>query len=112
MTGSNSLTKVSSADEATPLLVASAVDITTARGADETAINTPRSADFDNHEDAPLPKIQILLLCYARLVEPLAFFCIFPFINQMIFDTGGIKAADVGFYTGVIVCLEIWSQSL
>ena len=54
-------------------------------------------------DDKPLNITQILLLCYTRLVEPIAFFSIFPFINQMIFETGNVKESDVGFYSGLIV---------
>jgi hypothetical protein len=61
--------------------------------------DSPRMVD----EGKPLPRGQILLLCYARIVEPISYFCIFPFINQMILDTGGIKETDVGFYSGLIV---------
>jgi hypothetical protein len=56
----------------------------------------------DTKDDKPLPKDQILLLCFARVVEPIAFFCIFPFINQMIRDTG-VAEENVGFYSGLIV---------
>ena len=57
----------------------------------------------DNEEDKPLPKDQIFFLCFARLIEPIAFFCIFPFINQMIWETGEVAETDVGFYSGLIV---------
>lgn len=59
----------------------------------------------DTEEDKPLPKDQIFFLCFARLVEPIAFFCIFPFINQMIWETGQVAETDVGFYSGLIVSL-------
>lgn len=60
----------------------------------------------DDDNDKPLAKDQILVLCVARIVEPIAFFCIFPFINQMIWDTGEVPETDVGFYSGLIVCLD------
>ena len=57
-------------------------------------------------EDKPLPRDQIILLCFARFVEPVAFFGVFPFINQMIWETGEVAETDVGFYSGLIVrCL-------
>ena len=37
------------------------------------------------------------------MIEPIAFFGIFPFINKMIKETGNMKEADVGFYSGFIV---------
>lgn len=54
-------------------------------------------------DDKPLPRDQIILLCFARFIEPVAFFCIFPFINQMIWETGEVAETDVGFYSGLIV---------
>ncbi|ORY10531.1 major facilitator superfamily domain-containing protein [Clohesyomyces aquaticus] len=60
--------------------------------------------------DAPLPLIQILLLCYTRLVEPVAFFSIFPYINQMIERVGGIRPENVGFYSGLIESLFSLTQ--
>lgn len=56
-----------------------------------------------HEDDKPLPKLQIFLLCYARMIEPIAFFAIFPFINTMIWETGDLDKADVGFYSGLIV---------
>ncbi|KKY26481.1 putative major facilitator superfamily transporter [Phaeomoniella chlamydospora] len=59
----------------------------------------------EDAENKPLPKVQIFLLCYARLVEPIAFFSIFPFINKMIWENGkerGVGEGDVGFYSGLI----------
>ena len=54
-------------------------------------------------QEKPLPKLQIFLLCYARMIEPIAFFGIFPFISEMIYKTGNVPKADVGFYAGLIV---------
>jgi hypothetical protein len=59
--------------------------------------------DAEAEEDEPLPYKQIVILCCARLVEPIGFFCIFPFVNQMIQETGNLDEADVGFYSGLIV---------
>ena len=75
--------------------------------------NTLRpSEDEGVDDDKPLPKLQIFLLCYARVVEPIAFFSIFPFVNQMIEETGGLSKKDVGFYTGIIVCRLLFSPPL
>lgn len=85
----------SAGGETTPLL---------ANGERSLQTTTTPSKD-DEDDDRPLPRGQIFLLCYARLVEPIAFFSIFPFINKMIWETGGLdlKEADVGFYSGLIV---------
>jgi hypothetical protein len=85
-------------DETTALLAPSATQKTIVDGDNE---GQPLDSAAG---DTPLPKNQIILLCFARFIEPLAFFCIFPFINQMIFETGEVAETDVGFYSGLIVC--------
>jgi hypothetical protein len=87
-------------NETTPLLA------TIAAGPTAEPIEASPQADGvdDYDEDAPLPKLQIWLLCFCRLVEPVAFFSIFPYINQMIRDSG-IATEDVGFYSGLIESL-------
>lgn len=49
--------------------------------------------------------MQIFSLCCAAVAEPVACFCIFPFISEMIQRTGDIPEADVGFWAGVIESL-------
>lgn len=61
-------------------------------------------------EDTPLPMNQIVPLCFARMVEPIAFFSIIPFVNKMIFDLG-VPEEDVGFYSGLIVSCKQFSRS-
>ena len=63
------------ADENTPLLAVSDVAPVpeSTASSETTAVNTPRADD-----DRPLPVRQILLLCLARWLEPVAFFGIFP----------------------------------
>jgi len=85
-------------DERTPLFA------TIASGPTAEPIEAPPYTHEDD-EDAPLPRTQIFLLCFTRVVEPIAFFSIFPYINQMIEQTGGIKKKDVGFYSGLIESL-------
>lgn len=88
------------ANETTALLASSA-EQPAARETDNES-DTP-DCDSSKDEDVPLPRDQILYLCFARFVEPVAFFCIFPFINQMIWETGEVAETDVGFYSGMIV---------
>jgi MFS family permease len=66
--------------------------------------------DDDDDDDKPLPLGQIAALCYARWVEPVAFFSIFPFINQMAQENGNLADADVGFYSGLIESLFSLTQ--
>ncbi|KAL1903050.1 hypothetical protein Sste5346_000333 [Sporothrix stenoceras] len=63
-------------------------------------------------EDRPMPKTQVALLCFARLLEPIAFFSVFPYINQMVQDNGGVASSDVGFYSGLIESLFSLTQAL
>jgi hypothetical protein len=57
----------------------------------------------DAEDDKPLPMGQILLLCYGRLVDPIAFFAIFPFLPKQLHEQAGVPETDVGFYAGLIV---------
>ncbi|RSM17749.1 hypothetical protein CDV31_003356 [Fusarium ambrosium] len=66
----------------------------------------------DVKPNKPLPKLQIFLLCYARMTEPIAFFCIFPFIAQMVQENGHLPTSDVGFYSGLIESLFSATQML
>ncbi|KAG8425978.1 hypothetical protein J3459_008577 [Metarhizium acridum] len=60
----------------------------------------------------PLPKVQIALLCYARMMEPIAFFSIFPFIAQMVKRNGNLPDSDVGFYSGLIESIFSATQTV
>ncbi|OTB00181.1 hypothetical protein M426DRAFT_66382 [Hypoxylon sp. CI-4A] len=103
-----------SAEETTPLLAASPVATT----ADSNIASAVAEDSASHHpllpkpEDKPLPKQQIFLLCYARLIEPIAFFSIFPYINQMVQENGNLQEADVGFYSGLIESLFSLTQML
>jgi hypothetical protein len=63
------------------------------------------NGEEDAEEDVPLPKGQIFLLCYTAVVEPIAFFGIFPYINFMIENVGNVQKEEVGFYSGLIESL-------
>ncbi|KAH6606900.1 hypothetical protein Trco_006053 [Trichoderma cornu-damae] len=89
------------ADEATPLIVGKAAG--------------------DGHlEDGarpqthgkPLPKMQVFLLCFAKAMEPIAFFAVFPFIAQMVQRNGNLPDSDVGFYSGLIESLFSATQMI
>ena len=90
-------------DETTPLIVTSGVDPNSINLRDEEVLSQQNNEVSSAEDDTPLPKLQIALLCYARVVEPIAYFSIFPFINEMVQVVGNLDEGDVGFYTGVIV---------
>jgi len=51
----------------------------------------------------PLPKMQLFLLFFIRMTDPVAFNCIFPFVQQMLLDIGAVQDPEkVGYYAGVV----------
>lgn len=70
---------------------------------DQNNVSCPESTAED--EDKPMPYLQIILLCYASLAEPVAYFAIFPFINEMIHLKGHVAEKNVGFWSGMIESL-------
>lgn len=103
------------ATEDTPLLVGEQL----APGADTevTALLAASDRPNDGPSDAavkegkPLPRTQIFLLCYIRMMEPIAFFSIFPYIAQMVQKNGNLPESDVGFYSGLIESLLSLTQT-
>ncbi|KAK4248176.1 major facilitator superfamily domain-containing protein [Corynascus novoguineensis] len=101
---------VRDATEQTPLLAAAAADTAPINDAVEHAQHESNGSADD--EDKPLPVWQIVALCYARWVEPVAFFSIFPYINEMAQVNGQLAITDVGFYSGLIESLFSLTQML
>jgi hypothetical protein len=106
----NNQTGVKSSDETTPLLagieqtpLAEPVD-PVHQQADDDDLST-EGQETEEEEEKPLPRGQIFLLCYTAVVEPIAFFGIFPYINFMIEKVGNVEKEDVGFYSGLIESL-------
>ncbi|KAL3469001.1 MFS general substrate transporter [Aspergillus californicus] len=73
---------------------------------------TPSPPTDESDDEKPLPRFQILLLCYARMIEPLAFFSIFPYVSQMVQDNGNVPDSDIGFYSGLIESLFSLTQAI
>ncbi|WWC66398.1 uncharacterized protein I206_100300 [Kwoniella pini CBS 10737] len=77
------------------------------QGANYGATNTP-GQDVEggrlpkNNEPNPLDMGQILLLSMARISEPLTFGILFPFVQQMIVETGEVEVEKVGYSVGFI----------
>ncbi|KJR80635.1 uncharacterized protein SPSK_05209 [Sporothrix schenckii 1099-18] len=116
MSRTSSAVKAVAAAETTPLLQDAAgqgdgnglVGGNIDAGVATAAMIVPASAD----EDRPMATTQVALLCFARLLEPIAFFSVFPYINQMVQDNGGVASSDVGFYSGLIESLFSLTQAL
>ncbi|KAH7162221.1 major facilitator superfamily domain-containing protein [Dactylonectria estremocensis] len=111
------------ASETTPLLAASTggalladpdTEVSTLVGSTTPAsiAASTTAAPTSSSGGKPLPKLQVFLLCYARLAEPLAFFSIFPYIAQMVQNNGGLAESDVGFYSGLLESLFSVMQML
>lgn len=100
---------VKASDETTPLL-ASVENGPNAEPIDPAQAVANTDGAHADDDDAPLPRAQIFLLCCTRVVEPIAFFSIFPYINSMIENVGGIAKEDVGFYCGLIESLFSLTQ--
>ncbi|KAF2826142.1 MFS general substrate transporter [Ophiobolus disseminans] len=92
-------------DEATPLLADTVPAEPSIQASQEGEGPLEHDASNRDDEDIPLPRKQIFLLCYTAVVEPIAFFGIFPYINFMIEKVGNVKKEDVGFYSGLIESL-------
>ena len=77
-------------------------DLDAEPGLEESTLEGEESPEDD---DKPMPYAQIILLCYASLAEPVAYFSIFPFINEMIALNGDLPATEVGPWSGLIESL-------
>ncbi|KAJ5643623.1 uncharacterized protein N7484_006130 [Penicillium longicatenatum] len=100
-------------DETTTLLGSHKSKNTDVRISSTSYGTSPADADDpDDVEEKPLPRTQVLLLCYARAIEPLAFFSIFPYVSQMVQDNGHVSASDIGFYSGLIESLFSLTQAI
>ncbi|KAG8981009.1 hypothetical protein FRC05_003909 [Tulasnella sp. 425] len=53
----------------------------------------------------PLPKVQLAVVLFVRLAEPIAYTQIFPYINAMVEELGIAEPKRVGFYSGIIESL-------
>jgi hypothetical protein len=88
------------ADEITPLLSSPQTSGPTV--SQQNGHADAEAATVEEEEETPLPMFQIAILCIARMMDPISFFSIFPFVPSMVRDSGVLEE-DVGFYTGVIV---------
>lgn len=67
--------------------------------------NASHGPEKDSETRSLRTRLQIPLLCYVRMMEPLAFYTIFPYIARMTKHNGDIPDTDVGFYSGVFESL-------
>ncbi|KAI3392578.1 hypothetical protein diail_5490 [Diaporthe ilicicola] len=87
-------------------------EATTLQGSGSGTFPENAAGNPEEDDDRPFPKWQIFWICFARLVEPMAFFSIFPYISQMAQENGNLDAADPGFYSGLIESLFSLTQAV
>ncbi|KAF9453281.1 MFS general substrate transporter [Macrolepiota fuliginosa MF-IS2] len=69
---------------------------------DETAPLLP-AIENAPHKPTPLPKAQLAILCTIRLMDPLTFTQIFPYINQFLTSLNLVPdKSHIGFYSGLV----------
>ena len=108
------------ASEATPLLHTPEITGTSNQPngkpvPNDDTVSTPTDLPGQDGSQATkkkMPYLQVILLCYASLGEPVAFFAIFPFVNEMIAINGNLDEKNVGFYSGLIESLFSLTQML
>ncbi|KAK5788295.1 hypothetical protein VI817_009253 [Penicillium citrinum] len=101
-------------DETTALLGSGNESNSTGPNSSSPYGSSPQANDAtgDEGDEKPLPVTQVMLLCYARVIEPLAFFSIFPYVSQMVQENGNVSDSDIGFYSGLIESLFSLTQAV
>ena len=66
---------------------------------------SPARASSSKTDETPLPKLQLSLLLYIQLAEPITATVIYPFVNQLVRETGitGGDERKTGYFAGLIV---------
>ena len=58
----------------------------------------------------PIPKLQLAIVCLVRLLEPIGFTQLFPYINEMVIKLNILDdPSKVGFVSGLVVSKKIVS---
>ena len=61
---------------------------------------------WKNTKPTPLPKLALLALGITRLVEPVTFTQIFPYVNEFMSDLHVTDdPSKIGFYSGIVVSI-------
>lgn len=76
-------------------------------------VNAPRHPEIDETQEerpaaeTPLPKLQLFILLYIQLAEPITSTVIYPFVNQLVRKTGitGGDEDKTGYFAGLIVSI-------
>lgn len=82
-------------DESTPLLPSGDQDVV-------------ESQVFKPAKMTPIPKLQLATLCLVRLLEPIGFTQLFPYINEMVIKLNILDdPSKVGFVSGLVVSNDL-----
>jgi hypothetical protein len=66
--------------------------------------NVVESQVFKPTKMTPIPKLQLATLCLVRLLEPIGFTQLFPYINEMVIKLNILDdPSKVGFVSGLVV---------
>lgn len=91
----------------------------TASGFSTSSLESAPTDRNTEQEDPSVPWVQLTLLCLARMMDPVVFCSIFPYIAAMVHRNTNLPVSDVGFYSGLIeslfaivqtVALVLWSR--
>ncbi|EJF64508.1 MFS general substrate transporter [Dichomitus squalens LYAD-421 SS1] len=93
-------------------------------GVHQHASRSPASSVQRHQEvkETPLPKLQLFLLLYLQLAEPITSTVIYPFVNQLVRETGitGGDERKTGYFAGLIessfyaveaICVLQWGRA-
>ncbi|KAG2360853.1 major facilitator superfamily domain-containing protein [Suillus spraguei] len=73
--------------------------------------HTAEAQIVEKPKSTPLPKAQLTALCIVRLVEPIAFTQIFPYVNEFMSDLHLTDdPSKIGFYSGLVESVFAISQ--
>ncbi|KAF9818790.1 hypothetical protein IEO21_02570 [Rhodonia placenta] len=82
----------------------------------------PLEQGSDSLKETPLPKLQLFLLLYLQLAEPVTSTVVYPFVNQLVRQTGVTGGDDekTGYFAGLIessfyateaICVLQWGRA-
>jgi len=72
-------------------------------GANDTEAQQPAKPPM-----TPLPKVQFAVLCFLRILDPLNFSQIFPYINAFITTLHMTEdPSKIGIYSGIVVRVDL-----
>ncbi|KJA22871.1 hypothetical protein HYPSUDRAFT_201933 [Hypholoma sublateritium FD-334 SS-4] len=74
----------------------------------------PENDVEESERRTPLPKFQLLSVYLIQFAEPVTALCIYPFVNQLVRETGITKGDDrrTGYYAGIIESAFFAAESL